>query len=241
MKLLNDIIRPIIFNGFKNVYALGLSLKNGAICGLKVYNKIYVKDEQYHQFLERFGGKECLQDYLSSNEWLELYPGFSGFTIGAEFRDSYKFQYGYGYKTKIDNELVFRAKYLSAAKKVIKEEIYRYTEIPPLQSLKKKMKSDIFEVKSGAYCFCPKISHVNVAEIEDEVKFSISSKNRGIFDFIKESKNRYSILNYGQNCHEEKIYLVSYDDNKDINLILELITELYEEGLLTWDTHFGYA
>lgn len=241
MKLLKDIIRPIVFNGPKNVYALGLSLKNGDVCGLKVYNKIYSKDEQYHSFLERFGGKTCLQDYLLSNRWLELYPGFSGFTIGAEFRDSYKFQYGYGYKTTINNELVFCAKYLSASKEVVKEEIYHYTETPPHQSLKKKMKSDIFEVKNGSYCFCPKISHVNIPEIEDEVKFSLSPKNREIFAFIKNSKNRYSILNYGQNRHEEKIYLVSHDNNKDIDLLLELISELYEEGFLTWDTHFGYA
>lgn len=234
MNSLTNIIQPVIFNGPVNIYSLGLSLKNGQISKIKIYNKIYQHSDKYHNFLKGFGGDFCLQSYKTTDEWKNLYPGFSGFTVGVEIRDHNQYRYAFGYKDK-GTEIVFKAYYLNFTKSVVKAELYRYVSSHQLETPKKKMRSDLLEVKDSpelSYCYCPFISHTNITEIEDDVRFSLTEKNRPVFDSIKKAGN-FSILNYGLNSSEEKIYMVSTDDNKDIHKISDLLSRLNERKLLT--------
>ena len=84
------------------------------------------------------------------------------------------------------------------------------------------------------FCFCPLISHSNVTETEDNVRHSLSQKNKKVFDFIKDIDKKYFILNYGRNEDCEKIYLIS-NKNKEIeNLIylLDLVSKFIENSPL---------
>ena len=47
MTYFKDIINPIIFDGGKNIYSAGLSLKEGKIQKIKIYNKIYEHFDAY--------------------------------------------------------------------------------------------------------------------------------------------------------------------------------------------------
>ena len=102
MTSFENIITPIIFNGGKNIYALGLCLNGGRIHKIKLWNKIYDNSSVYHDYLYSFGGEECLKYYTNTKEWKKLHPGFSGFTVGVEFNyDSggeIELKQGFGFK-----------------------------------------------------------------------------------------------------------------------------------------------
>lgn len=229
-----NILRPIKFDGGKNIYAVGLSLKNGAVSRIKVYNKIYAHNDKYQTFLKNFGGQNCVDYYSNSNEWKTLYPGFSGFTVGVEIQQRSQHRYAFGFKDR-GTEVVFRGFYLNFARNIIQSELYEYLPFEKVRTPKKKMKTDILEVQKAqflSYCYCPHISHTNVLEIEDDVRFSLTERNRAVFDTIKKSA-QFSILNYGLNPVEEKIYLISSEDNKDITKITDLLSFLERRNLLT--------
>ena len=77
MTSFENIITPIIFNGGKNIYALGLCLNGGRIHKIKLWNKIYDNSSVYHDYLYSFGGEKCLKYYSTTKEWKKTYPGFS--------------------------------------------------------------------------------------------------------------------------------------------------------------------
>ena len=116
MTYFKDIINPVIFDGGKNIYAAGLSIKDGKIKKIKIYNKIYEHLDVYHDFLLGFGGEECLKYYTDTKEWKNLHPGFSGFTVGVEFNYDLKGKiqsnHGFGFKDFKENSLTFNAYYL---------------------------------------------------------------------------------------------------------------------------------
>jgi hypothetical protein len=232
MTLFEDITAPIIFNGGKNIYALGLCLREGKIHKVKIYNKIYDHSYIYYDYLSIFGGDECLKYYLTTKEWKKIYPGFSGFSTCVEFYYDINrnpvFSYAFGFKDSNEGVSSFKAYYLNEYHEVIGNEIYDYVLSNTLQLPPNKMQTDYMEVKRlqpSSYCYCPKIGHSNRSEIEHNVKYSISEKNRAIFDAIKNSNKNYFILNYGINIDYEKIYLVS-EENKNIDNLFELLKNI---------------
>lgn len=245
MTLFEDITTPIIFNGGKNIYALGLCLKDGKIQKTKIYNKIYDHSFIYHDYLSIFGGEECLKFYLSTKEWKNIYPGFSGFSTCVEFYFNNNgkpvLNYAFGFKDSNEGVLTFNAYYLNEYHEVIGNEIYDYVLSNTMNLPFKKMQTDLIEVKRfqpSSYCYCPKIAHSNRVEIEHNIKYSISEKNRIIFDTIKNLNKNYYILNYGINTDYEKIYLVS-EENKNINdlfYLLEKVSHLIENFPLDNDS-----
>ena len=92
------------------------------------------------------------------------------------------------------------------------------------------MQTHFIEAKrlnNNIFCFCPLISYSNIIETEDNVRHSLSEKNKRIFDFIKDIDKNFFILNYGRNDDCEKIYLVS-DKNKDIENLIYLLDNVSE-------------
>lgn len=243
MKLSKNTIDKIIFDGGKNIYALGLSLKDGKISRIKFYNKIYARHDDYTEFLGRISPK-CRADYFdSTDEWMELYPGFSGFTVGIELSKQLPIL-GYGYKTKINNKLVFKAKYVMPTYDGrVAEEEYEYLTSLPSYATKKKMRTEYIEAKVGdkAYCYCPKIGYDSVLSIEDDVKFSLSEKNRRVFCSVKECSAHYLVLNYGKNRTEEKIYVLNEENNRNIDKLIDLTDSLSAQKLLTNGLAYWYS
>ena len=115
MTSFENIITPIIFNGGKNIYALGLCLNGGRIHKIKLWNKIYDNSSVYHDYLYSFGGEECLKYYSTTKEWKKTYPGFSGFATGVEFHydanQKLIYNYGFGFKDLKEGVLTFNAFY----------------------------------------------------------------------------------------------------------------------------------
>ena len=232
MTYFKDIINPVIFDGGKNIYAAGLSIKDGKIKKIKIYNKIYEHLDIYHDFLLGFGGEECLKYYTDTKEWKNLHPGFSGFTVGVEFNYDLKGEiqsnHGFGFKDFKENSLTFNAYYLNDNCKIIDYEIYDYLLSSDLKKIDSKMQTHFIEAKrlnNNIFCFCPLISHSNITETEDNVRSSLSEKNKTIFDFIKDIDENFFILNYGRNDDCEKIYLIS-DKNKDIQNLIYLLNRV---------------
>ena len=229
MTYFKDIINPIIFDGGKNIYSAGLSLKEGKIQKIKIYNKIYEHFDAYFDFLLSFGGEECLKYYSTTKEWKKTYPGFSGFSIGVEFHYDIDrqliYNYGFGFKDLKEGVLTFNAYYINENREIIDHEIYDYLLSSSLKKIDSKMQTHFIEAKRlnpNDFCFCPLISHSNTTETEDNVRSSLSGKNKTIFDFIKDIDENFFILNYGRNDDCEKIYLVS-DKNKDIQNLIYLL------------------
>lgn len=229
MTYFKDIINPIIFDGGKNIYSAGLSLKEGKIQKIKIYNKIYEHFDAYFDFLLSFGGEECLKYYTDTKEWKKLHPGFSGFTVGVEFsydlEGKIKLNYGFGFKDFKEGVLTFNAYYINENREIIEHEIYDYLLSSSLKKIDSEMQTHFIEAKrlnSNDFCFCPLMSHSNAAETEDDVRHSLTQKNKKVFDFIKDMDKKYFILNYGRNNDCEKIYLVS-DKNKDIQNLIYLL------------------
>lgn len=241
MTYFKDIINPIIFDGGKNIYSAGLSLKEGKIQKIKIYNKIYEHFDAYFDFLLSFGGEECLKYYTDTKEWKKLHPGFSGFTVGVEFsydsEGKIKLNHGFGFKDFKEGVLTFNAYYINENREIIDHEIYDYLLSSSLKKIDSKMQTHFIEAKRlnfNDFCFCPLISHSNVTETEDNVRHSLSQKNKKVFDFIKDMDKKYFILNYGRNEDCEKIYLIS-NKNKEIeNLIylLGLVSKFIENSPL---------
>ncbi len=228
MKSLQNLIQPVVFNGGKNIYVLGLSLSNGKISKIKIYNKIYLHDNIYDNFLKTFGGQVCLNSYYNTNEWKNSYPGFSGFTVGAEITNDNQCKYGYGYKNKKENEIFFECFYLDEEKNIIAKEKYLYLETEKILA-NNKMKTKLIEIKENdfqCYCYCPKINLINAKEIENKIELCVSKINHQTFKTIKNYKEEFYVLNYGVNKNEEKIYLLSANDSKNINNILLLLEYL---------------
>ena len=241
MTYFKDIINPIIFDGGKNIYSAGLSLKEGKIQKIKIYNKIYEHFDAYFDFLLSFGGEECLKYYTDTKEWKKLHPGFSGFTVGVEFsydsEGKIKLNHGFGFKDFKEGVLTFNAYYINEKREIIDHEIYDYLLSSSLKKIDSKMQTHFIEAKRlnpNDFCFCPLISHSNVTETEDNVRHSLSQKNKKVFDFIKDMDKKYFILNYGRNEDCEKIYLIS-NKNKEIeNLIylLDFVSKFIENSPL---------
>lgn len=241
MTYFKDIINPIIFDGGKNIYSAGLSLKEGKIQKIKIYNKIYEHFDAYFDFLLSFGGEECLKYYTDTKEWKKLHPGFSGFTVGIEFsydsEGKIKLNHGFGFKDFKEGVLTFNAYYINEKREIIDHEIYDYLLSSSLKKIDSKMQTHFIEAKRlnpNDFCFCPLISHSNVTETEDNVRHSLSQKNKKVFDFIKDMDKKYFILNYGRNEDCEKIYLIS-NKNKEIeNLIylLDFVSKFIENSPL---------
>lgn len=241
MTYFKDIINPIIFDGGKNIYSAGLSLKEGKIQKIKIYNKIYEHFDAYFDFLLNFGGEKCLKYYTDTKEWKKLHPGFSGFTLGVEFsydsEGKIKLNHGFGFKDFKEGVLTFNAYYVNENREIIDHEIYDYLLSSSLKKIDSKMQTHFIEAKRlnpNDFCFCPLISHSNTTETEDNVRSSLSGKNKTIFDFIKDMDKKYFILNYGRNEDCEKIYLIS-NKNKEIeNLIylLDLVSKFIENSPL---------
>jgi len=234
MTYFKDIINPIIFDGGKNIYSAGLSLKEGKIQKIKIYNKIYEHFDAYFDFLLGFGGKECLKYYTDTKEWKKLHPGFSGFTVGVEFsydlEGKIQLKQGFGFKDFKEGVITFNAYYLNNNREIIEHEIYDYLLSSNLKKIDSKMQTHFIEAKRlnhNDFCFCPLISHSNTIETEDNVRYSLSEKNKRIFDFIKDIDKNFFILNYGRNDDCEKIYLVS-DKNKDIENLIYLLDNVSE-------------
>jgi hypothetical protein len=223
-----------MFDGGKNIYSAGLSLKDGKIQKIKIYNKIYEHFDAYVDFLLNFGGEECLKYYTDTKEWKKLYPGFSGFTVGVEFNyDSegkIKLNHGFGFKDFKEGVLTFNAYYVNENREIIDHEIYDYILSSSFKKTDTKMQTHFIEAKranSNDFCFCPLISHSNVTETEDNVRHSLCQKNKKIFDFIKDMDKKYFILNYGRNEDCEKIYLIS-NKNKEIENLIYLLDNVSE-------------
>ena len=242
MTSFENIITPIIFNGGKNIYALGLCLNQGKIQKIKLWNKIYDNSVIYHDHLYSFGGEECLKYYSTTKEWKKTYPGFSGFSIGVEFYYDIDrqliYNYGFGFKDLKEGVLTFNAFYLNEERKIINDEIYDYVSTNNEQLPLNKMQTDYIEIKRlnpDSYCYCPKIEHNNRREIEHNIQNSLSEKNRSIFFYIKDLNKKYFILNYGVNPSYEKIYLVS-EESQNINNLFDLlknVSHLIENSPLT--------
>jgi len=234
MTYFKDIINPVIFDGGKNIYAAGFSIKDGKIRKIKIYNKIYEHLDVYFDFLLSFGGEECLKYYLNTKEWKNLHPGFSGFTVGVEFsydlKGEIELKHGFGFKDFKEGFLTFNAYYLNNNREIIEHEIYDYLLSNDLKKIESKMQTHFIEAKrlnNNIFCFCPLISYSNIIETEDNVRHSLSEKNKRIFDFIKDIDKNFFILNYGRNDDYEKIYLVS-DKNKDIENLIYLLDNVSE-------------
>ena len=234
MTSFENIITPIIFNGGKNIYALGLCLNGGRIHKIKLWNKIYDNSSVYHDYLYSFGGEECLKYYTNTKEWKKLHPGFSGFTVGVEFsydlEGEIQLKQGFGFKDFKEGVITFNAYYLNNNREIIEHEIYDYLLSSNLKKIDSKMQTHFIEAKRlnhNDFCFCPLISHSNTIETEDNVRYSLSEKNKRIFDFIKDIDKNFFILNYGRNDDCEKIYLVS-DKNKDIGNLIYLLDNVSE-------------
>jgi hypothetical protein len=242
MTSFENIITPIIFNGGKNIYALGLCLNGGRIHKIKLWNKIYDNSSVYHDYLYSFGGEECLKYYSTTKEWKKTYPGFSGFATGVEFHydanQKLIYNYGFGFKDLKEGVLTFNAFYLNEEREIISDEIYDYVVANDAQLVSNKMQTNYIEVKRlnpDTYCYCPKIEHNKNREIEHEIQCSLSEKNKEIFFYIKDLNKKYLILNYGVNPDYEKIYLVS-EDNQNINNLFDLlknVSHLIENSPLT--------
>lgn len=224
-----DIIKPIVFNGGKNIYALGLCLNQGRIIKIKLWNKIYENLPIYHDYLYSFGGEKCLNYFLKTKEWKKSYPGFSGFATGVEFyydiNQQLVYNYGFGFKDFKEGLLTFNAFYLNQNHEIISNEIYDYVSTNNIKISLNKMQSEYIEIKrlnSNSYCYCPKIEHNNLREIEYDVQQSLSKENKTIFFYIKNLSKNYFILNYGINPDYEKIYLVS-EENKNIDNLFDLL------------------
>ena len=235
MTSLKNIIQPIIFDSTKNIYAIGLCLKDGEIIKRKIYNKIYEHAPEYTEFLLKFGGEVCRDHYLNSNEWKNYYPGFSGFTVGVEITNKHETSYGYGFKDKKDGDIIFRSFLIDEKGSNYESETYKYIISNQIDIPEKKIKTDLLEIKlsdNNSYCYCPKISFLNILEIEDSIKHSLSAKNKFIFDFIKGLDKEFYILNYGVGSDYEKIYLIS-NNNKDLDNVyyfLDKINHLVAEN-----------
>lgn len=228
MTSLKNIIQPIIFDFDKNIYAVGLCLKDGQIVKTKIYNKIFEHNDSCAEFLEKFGGQDCRNSYLNTKEWKNYYPGFSGFTIGVEIDNENIHTYGYGFKDRIEGNLVFKTYLLDFKGLNYESDTYKYINYDEAKIPEKKIKTDLIEIKisdNSCYCYCPKISFSNILEIEDSIKHSLDAANKVIFDFIKDLSVKFYILNYGVNTEYEKIYLIS-NNNKDINDIYYLLEQL---------------
>lgn len=226
------IIKSIIFDGGKNIYSSGLSIKDGKIQKVKIYNKIYEHSDAYNEFLLNFGGEDCLKYYLNTKEWKKLYPGFSGFVVGVEFyydsNGEIILNYGFGFKDLKEGVLTFNAYYINNNHEIIGHEIYDYLLSSNFKKIDCKMQTHFIEAKRSNYndfCFCPSIAHSNITETEDDVRHSLSENNKHIFDFIKNIDKNYFILNYGRNENHEKIYLIS-NKNKEIENIIYLLKSI---------------
>ena len=145
MTYFKDIINPIIFDGGKNIYSAGLSLKEGKIQKIKIYNKIYEHFDAYFDFLLSFGGEECLKYYTDTKEWKKLHPGFSGFTVGVEFsydsEGKIKLNHGFGFKDFKEGVLTFNAYYINENREIIDHEIYDYLLSSSLKKIDIKMQT----------------------------------------------------------------------------------------------------
>jgi len=228
MKSLKSLIQPIVFNGGKNIYVVGLSLENGNINKVKIYNKIYDKNLIYNDYLNKFGGQACLNAYNNTNEWKNLHPGFSGFTIGVEIDKNNEYKYGFGYKDKKENQIFFECFYLNKDKNIIAKEKYLYIESEKA-TINNKMQTKIIEIKENnfnCYCYCPEINLKNIKEIENKIELSISQINHKFFKLIKKYSHEFCILNYGVNENEEKIYILSKNDPQNVDNVLSLLEYL---------------
>lgn len=239
MKLSKNIIAPIVSDNHTNIHVLGLCLKNGEIFKIKIYNKIF--DDKNDEFILNFGGEDCLYKYKTINEWKNFYPGFSGFTIGVEcsFENNNiaEIKYGYGFKNRFEEQLIFEAYYIDTFKKCSEKEIYDYIDISQTKNFDNKLKTEFLEVKRGdsnCYCYCPKINFKNINALEKSIYNALHLENKYIYDKIKTNSDQYFIVNYGLNNLYEKIYIVAKNKN-DIQEIFNLLSILkmpLDKGLL---------
>jgi hypothetical protein len=207
---LQNIIAPIVNDGDSNIYVIGFCLKNGKIIKTKVYNKFLDFDIKNEQFIKKFGGEHCLKLYQTTTEWKNLYPGFSGFTLGVEFYfdsdKNVKYKYGYGHKDIDKNSLVYNAYYINKDHEIIEKEIYDYAYI------KNRFATEFLEVKRSnpeCFCYCPKINKYTIPSIEQKIFEIVKKENIDILNSIKNINDNYSIVNYGINPDYEKIYIVN--------------------------------
>lgn len=234
MKRLKYTIHDIKLDGYKNLYALGLNLKSGFVDGYKFYNKIYDHSEEYYDLLEKFGGQNCLNWYLNTNEWKNYYPGFSGFTLGIEAyaRDNFEYRCGYGFKDKKDGILKFNAFYIDKNKTIIERETYKYIFWAERKDIKNALDAKYFEIKENDeknYSFCPKINYNKIPLLEEKIRKFLTDENTKIFDKIKELDENFYIVNCGENKNSQKIYLINRN-NKDLNLLINLVEKLVKNS-----------
>lgn len=231
MKQLKNIIQNIKLNGFDNIYALGLNLKDGRIISCKVYNKIYKYDKKYENFLREFGGEKCIEYFSTTNEWMNYYPGFSGFTLGVEIdlkNDDLNHRCGFGFKDKKQGELSFNAFYLNSEKEIVEKEKYKYIYAIDRKDIKNYLEVKWYEVKCGEennYSFCPKITYNLFPKIEFCILEFLNPLNKNIFNCIKDYDEDFYILNCGENSQSQKIYLI-HNENKNINKLIKLLVGL---------------
>lgn len=229
---LENIIAPIVNDGPTNIYIIGLCLKKGKIKKIKIYNKILDYNIYYEKHLIKFGGNDCLKFYKTTKEWQNLYPGFSGYTIGAEFyydiNKNINVDYGFGFKDSNKKIITFNAYYINNNKQIIHREIYDYISSKKLQSFDNKLQTEFIEIKRSnnkCFCYCPKINNKSIPIIENNIRSALTNDNKIIFDYIKKLNSKYYIVNYGLNKDYEKIYLLP--ENKcDKNDLLSIIYSL---------------
>lgn len=231
MKRLNSIIQNIKSNGPNNIYALGLNLKDGFLINCKVYNKIYKQEKKYENFLCEFGGEKCVEYFLTTSEWTNYYPGFSGFTLGVEIdlkNNDLNHKYGFGFKDKKQGELSFNAFYLNEKKEIVEQEKYKYVYAIDRKDIKNYLGVKWYEVKYGEednYSFCPKIVYNLFPKIEYNILDFLDPLNKNVFRYIKDYDEDFYILNCGENSQSQKIYLI-HNENRNADKLINLLVSL---------------
>lgn len=223
MKQLLNILKPIHLESEDNIFLIGLSLRDGIVRSVKIYNKIYKHNDQIYDFITENWGIFCANCYIKNEDWMQLYPGFSGFTLGIEFDLEAKpptHVFGYGFKT-ITNKIIYHAFLINEQKNIINQQDYEYVDCKKMHLPNKPIKTDLIEVqinKVDKYCYCPQINKQNIKQLHKDILNSLSEKNKKFIEYSIDDKS-FLLVNYGVSADKEKIYLLTKNKNKIIDIM----------------------
>jgi hypothetical protein len=225
-------ISKLKHDGTKHVYAMGLVLKHGKLVRTKFYTKIYVQSPDYEIFILDFAGQSAVNLYRTKTEWMNLYPGFSGFTLGIELDNNDNQRFGFGYRDSKDGQLFFSSFLLNEKREILDRQKYDYfdklnVKISDFNKMERTL--SIFndtvkylEIHDKSWALCPIYNYAGIPQLEHDIWSCLDEENRHIFDKIKKDKKDYKILNYGSNARgEDKIYLV-HQKNRELGLLEDL-------------------
>ena len=229
MKQLLNIIKPINFDTKDNIYIVGLSLLNGKITDLKIYNKFYSGDPATTRFIRKFWGDFCANCYINNSEWKKIYPGFSGFTLASELdleNESIKYLHAFGFKS-FYKKLIFHSFVIDRHKNIIKQQDYEYIKADKITLPPKKISTELVEIQKNQpnkYCYFPKTNKQNAKKIHFDILGSLESRNKKVIEPKIEDKSML-LVNYGMSFEKEKVYLLPKNKNK-IQEVLNFVQKL---------------